>query len=146
MCLSFTINQVIMGGGRRELTPRDFIDPEYPEKDGHREDGRNIIRTYSSNRHYYGPFRNHGFGFGFGSGKLCFDICACFAYALRASDERTEPEAKSKAEGVVSKRVYYKNRGSTKKNAQTYFSQGVGKSRDNVINVEIVQTKQLADC
>ena len=38
--------KVILGGGRRELTPRDFVDPEYPEKDGHREDGRNIIRKY----------------------------------------------------------------------------------------------------
>ena len=43
-----------------------------------------------------GPFRNHD----------CFDInCACFAYALRASDERTEPEAESKAEAVDSKRA-----------------------------------------
>ncbi|XP_038075850.1 alkaline phosphatase-like isoform X1 [Patiria miniata] len=38
--------EVIMGGGRRELTSRDFIDPEYPEKDGHREDGRNIINEW----------------------------------------------------------------------------------------------------
>ena len=28
----------------------------------------------------------------------CFDNCTSFAYVLRASDERTEPEAKSKAE------------------------------------------------
>ncbi|XP_022104181.1 alkaline phosphatase-like isoform X2 [Acanthaster planci] len=38
--------EVILGGGRRELTSRDFIDPEYPEKDGHREDGRNIINEW----------------------------------------------------------------------------------------------------
>ncbi|XP_071805530.1 alkaline phosphatase-like [Asterias amurensis] len=42
--------EVIMGGGRRELTPRDFIDPEYPEKDGHREDGRNIIQEWLLNK------------------------------------------------------------------------------------------------
>ena len=35
----------------------------------------------------------------------CFDSCACFAYALRASDERTEPETESKAEAVDSKRA-----------------------------------------
>ena len=33
-------------------------------------------------------------------------ICACFAYVLRASDERTEPKAESKAEAVDSKRAY----------------------------------------
>ena len=31
--------------------------------------------------------------------------CTCFAYALRASDDGTEPEAKSKAEAVVSNRA-----------------------------------------
>ena len=31
-------------------------------------------------------------------------IRACFAYALRASDERTEPEAESKAKAVVLKK------------------------------------------
>ena len=34
----------------------------------------------------------------------CFDNCACFAYAPRASDDRMEPEAESKAAAVVSKR------------------------------------------
>ena len=35
-----------------------------------------------------------------------FYNCACFAYVLRASDDRTEPEAESKAEDVDSKRAY----------------------------------------
>ena len=35
----------------------------------------------------------------------CFDIWSCFAYVLRAPDERTEPEAESKAEAVDSKKV-----------------------------------------
>ena len=32
--------------------------------------------------------------------------CACFAYVIRASDERTEQEAETKAEPVDSKRAY----------------------------------------
>ena len=32
-------------------------------------------------------------------------ICLCFAYVQRASDERTEPESKTKAEIVISKRA-----------------------------------------
>ena len=38
--------------------------------------------------------------------RLFWRYCVCFAYALGASDERTEPEAESKAESVVSKRAY----------------------------------------
>ena len=34
---------VIMGGGRREFMPKELADPEYPEKQGARDDGRNLI-------------------------------------------------------------------------------------------------------
>ena len=36
----------------------------------------------------------------------CFDNRACFTNTLWASDERTEPEAESKAEAVDSKKAY----------------------------------------
>ena len=38
-------------------------------------------------------FRTHDFG-----SRLLLTVCVLFEYALRASDERTEPEAESKAE------------------------------------------------
>ena len=54
---------------------------------------------------YVYPFRNHGFGFQtrlrLAWPRGCFDNCTCFAFVLRASDERTEPEA----EAVDSKRA-----------------------------------------
>ena len=34
---------VILGGGRREFMPKELADPEYPEKQGARDDGRNLI-------------------------------------------------------------------------------------------------------
>ena len=34
---------VILGGGRREFMPTELADPEYPEKQGARDDGRNLI-------------------------------------------------------------------------------------------------------
>ena len=37
--------------------------------------------------------------------RLCSDNCVCCAYVLRASDERTEPEAESKATSADSKRA-----------------------------------------
>ena len=56
---------------------------------------------------FIGPFQNHGFSFRFGSRlawpRSCIDNYAYFAYALRASGERTEPEGKFKAEAVDSK-------------------------------------------
>ena len=36
----------------------------------------------------------------------CFDNCACFAYLLSAWDERTESEAESKADSMVSEKAY----------------------------------------
>ena len=59
--------------------------------------------------------------------------CACFAYALRASDERTEPEAESKADAVDSKRAYESTSENNKmspglnepKDAPTFFFLGI---------------------
>ena len=34
---------VIFAGGRREFIPNNETDPEYPDKKGDREDGRNLI-------------------------------------------------------------------------------------------------------
>ncbi|XP_012277705.1 alkaline phosphatase [Orussus abietinus] len=41
---------VILGGGRRHFVPKVTTDPEEPEKDGRRLDGRNLIDEWSRNR------------------------------------------------------------------------------------------------
>ena len=46
---------VILGGGRREFMPTEMSDPEYPNKQGARDDGRNLIDEWlaaDSNRRY----------------------------------------------------------------------------------------------
>ena len=46
---------VILGGGRREFMPTETADPEYPNKQGARDDGRNLIEEWlatDSNRRY----------------------------------------------------------------------------------------------
>lgn len=46
---------VILGGGRREFMPTGMSDPEYPNKQGARDDGRNLIDEWlaaDSNRRY----------------------------------------------------------------------------------------------
>ena len=46
---------VILGGGRREFMPAEMSDPEYPNKQGARDDGRNLIDEWlaaGSNRRY----------------------------------------------------------------------------------------------
>jgi alkaline phosphatase len=46
---------VILGGGRREFMPTEKSDPEYPNKQGARDDGRNLIDEWlaaDSNRRY----------------------------------------------------------------------------------------------
>jgi alkaline phosphatase len=46
---------VIFGGGRREFMPTEMSDPEYPNKQGARDDGRNLIDEWlaaDSNRRY----------------------------------------------------------------------------------------------
>lgn len=46
---------VIFGGGRREFMPTEMSDPEYPNKHGARDDGRNLIDEWlavDSNRRY----------------------------------------------------------------------------------------------
>lgn len=39
-----------MGGGRRHFVPKVALDPEEPEKEGRRLDGRNLIEEWSRNR------------------------------------------------------------------------------------------------
>lgn len=46
---------VILGGGRREFMPTEMSDPEYPNKQGARDDGRNLIDEWlaaDGNRRY----------------------------------------------------------------------------------------------
>lgn len=46
---------VILGGGRREFMPTEMSDPEYPNKQGARDDGRNLIEEWlaaDSDRRY----------------------------------------------------------------------------------------------
>ncbi|XP_072017444.1 alkaline phosphatase-like [Amphiura filiformis] len=38
--------QVVLAGGREDLLPEDTADPEYPDMNGKRTDGRNIIREW----------------------------------------------------------------------------------------------------
>lgn len=38
--------EVIFAGGRRELTPNNETDPEYPDLKGERLDGRNLIQEW----------------------------------------------------------------------------------------------------
>lgn len=37
---------VILGGGRREFLPKETPDPEYPDQQGRRDDGRNLIEEW----------------------------------------------------------------------------------------------------
>ena len=37
--------QVFLGGGRSKFMPSSMADPEYPEKRGDREDGRNLFEV-----------------------------------------------------------------------------------------------------
>lgn len=41
---------VVLGGGRRHFVPKVALDPEEPEKEGRRLDGRNLIEEWSRNR------------------------------------------------------------------------------------------------
>lgn len=40
---------MILGGGRRHFVPKVTLDPEEPEKEGRRLDGRNLIEEWSRN-------------------------------------------------------------------------------------------------
>lgn len=42
--------EVVFAGGRRELTHKNQTDPEYPDKKGHRGDGRNLIQEWLDKR------------------------------------------------------------------------------------------------
>ncbi len=42
--------EVVMGGGRRHLMPRESTDPEYPERSGRRLDGRDLIAEWLAAR------------------------------------------------------------------------------------------------
>ena len=52
-CLLF---QVILGGGRQYMFPRDIQDPEYPTYRGDRADGQNLIVEWMRNKKV--DFRN----------------------------------------------------------------------------------------
>uniref|UniRef100_A0A096M6R2 alkaline phosphatase n=1 Tax=Poecilia formosa TaxID=48698 RepID=A0A096M6R2_POEFO len=41
---------VILGGGREYMLPKDTLDPEYPSKTGNREDGTNLIVEWAKNK------------------------------------------------------------------------------------------------
>lgn len=41
--------QVVLGGGRRHFVPKVTLDPEEPDKEGRRLDGRNLIEEWSRN-------------------------------------------------------------------------------------------------
>jgi len=41
--------QVVLGGGRRHFVPKVATDPEEPDKEGRRLDGRNLIKEWSRN-------------------------------------------------------------------------------------------------
>ena len=40
----------MFAGGRRKLTHKNQTDPEYPDKTGDREDGRNLIQEWLDKR------------------------------------------------------------------------------------------------
>lgn len=40
---------MILGGGRRHFVPKVTLDPEEPDKEGRRLDGRNLIEEWSRN-------------------------------------------------------------------------------------------------
>lgn len=40
---------MILGGGRRHFVPKVTLDPEEPNKEGRRLDGRNLIEEWSRN-------------------------------------------------------------------------------------------------
>lgn len=42
--------QVILGGGRQYMLPRDTPDPEYPSETGSRKDGKNLIDEWAKNK------------------------------------------------------------------------------------------------
>lgn len=46
-CLSI---QVILGGGRQYMFPKDMQDPEYPTISGDRNDGRNLVQEWMRNK------------------------------------------------------------------------------------------------
>jgi alkaline phosphatase len=39
----------VLGGGRRHFVPKVTLDPEEPDKEGRRLDGRNLIEEWSRN-------------------------------------------------------------------------------------------------
>jgi len=39
----------VLGGGRRHFVPKVTLDPEDPDKEGRRLDGRNLIEEWSRN-------------------------------------------------------------------------------------------------
>lgn len=41
--------QVMLGGGRRHFVSKVTLDPEEPDKEGRRLDGRNLIEEWSRN-------------------------------------------------------------------------------------------------
>lgn len=42
--------EVVLGGGRRAFWPASLADVEYPEKNGHRQDGRNLTQEWLQHR------------------------------------------------------------------------------------------------
>ncbi|XP_054910784.1 intestinal-type alkaline phosphatase [Poeciliopsis prolifica] len=41
---------VILGGGRQYMLPKDIVDPEYPSETGKRKDGKNLIVEWAKNK------------------------------------------------------------------------------------------------
>ena len=47
------ISQVILGGGRENFFPNTLPDTEYPDENGSRGDGRNLVQVYIPISHVY---------------------------------------------------------------------------------------------
>lgn len=62
--------QVILGGGRRYMFPRDMQDPEYPTNYGERNDGQNLVVEWMKNKKV--DFRNVLIRFEFEQRVRCF--------------------------------------------------------------------------
>ena len=52
-CLSI---QVILGGGRQYMFPKNMQDPEYPSYTGDRNDGQNLVLEWTKNKKVNGRF------------------------------------------------------------------------------------------
>lgn len=48
-CKKLRSIQVVLGGGRRHFVSKVTLDPEEPEREGRRLDGRNLIEEWSRN-------------------------------------------------------------------------------------------------